>query len=144
MENNEMANETQRRPVFLTVLCVLTFISAGCGSLVSLLVPAFEDQLIEFIQNAPNYDEATMGESITMLRAGWGYYLVMFALSLGSLSGAILMWKQKKLGFHIYALSNLTALFIPMLMFSVAISWSGILFTGCFIALYALNLKYMK
>lgn len=137
-------NEAPKRPVFLTVLCILTFISAGIEFIAALFTPLFAEQVIEFIKNAPNYDETVMEEAIIVLRAGWGYYLIRAALALGALSGAILMWKLRKKGFHIYALSNLIALFVPMLMFSIAIGWSGIIVTACFIALYALHLKHMK
>jgi hypothetical protein len=123
---------------------VLTFISAGLVSFVSLITPLVAEKLIEFFKTAPNYDEAQFAEMTTMLNAGWGYYLTICVLSIVSLTGAILMWKLKKLGFHIYALSNLAALFVPILMFSYPISWSGILTTSCFIVLYALNLKEMK
>lgn len=146
MENIELTNEnlTPERPVFLKVLCILTFISAGIGALSALLTPLFADKIIELIQNSANYDEANMADAMMVLNAGWGYYSLMFILSLASLIGAILMWKLNKIGFHVYALANSIALFIPILMFSMPISWSGILLTACFIVLYALNLKHMK
>lgn len=137
-------NDSPKRPVFLTVLCILTFISGGIEFIAALFTPVFAEQIIELIKSTPNYDEATMEEAITVLNAGWTYYLIRAVLALGSLFGAILMWKLKKTGFHIYALSNLIALFVPILMFSIAIGWSGILVTACFIALYALHIKYMK
>ena len=146
MENAEILNENvnPERPLFLKVLCILTFISAGIGSLSALLTPLFSEQIIELIQSSPNYDEANMAEALIVLQAGWGYYIIMFVLASASLIGAILMWNLKKIGFHVYALANLIALFVPILMFSMPISWSGILLTACFIALYALNLKHMK
>ena len=137
-------NEAPKRPVFLTVLCILTFVAGGIEFISALFTPVFAEQIIELFKSAPNYDEVAMSEAITILRAGWTYYLIRAVLTLGSLSGAILMWKLKKTGFHIYALSNLIALFVPMLMFSIAIGWSSILVTACFIALYALHLKHMK
>ena len=146
MENIELTNEnlTPTRPLFLKVLCILTFISSGIGCLSALLTPVFAETIIELIQNSPKYDEADMADAIMVLNAGWGYYSVMFVLATASLTGAILMWKLRKIGFHIYALANSIALFVPILMFSMPISWSGILLTACFIALYALNLKHMK
>ena len=100
--------------------------------------------MIDFLKSTPGYDETVMNEAITILQAGWGFYLISFTLGLGSLTGAILMWKLKKIGFHFYALSNIGLLFVPMLMFGMAISWAGIFLTASFILLYATNLKFMK
>lgn len=146
METEKITNENEipKRPVFLTVLCILSFISAGLGSISALITPLFSDLMIEFLKNAPNYDETLMGETIMVLQAGWGFYLITFTLALGSLTGVFFMWKLKKVGFHFYALSNLGLLFAPMLMFSTAISWAGIFLTASFILLYAVNLKYMR
>lgn len=146
METEEITNENgvQKRPTFLTVLCILSFISGGLGSLSALITPLFSDLMIEFLKNSPNYDETLMEETIMLLQAGWGYYLITFVFAMCSLVGVFFMWKLKKIGFHFYALSNLGLLFAPMLMFDMAISWAGIFLTASFILLYAVNLKFMK
>jgi hypothetical protein len=94
--------------------------------------------------NSPNYDEAAMAESMRVIEAGWGYYLLTLLFNLGSLTGAILMWKLIKNGFHFYALSNLAMLFLPTFFLGIAISWFAIFFTVGFIGMYALHLKCMK
>jgi len=146
METEEITNKNDvpKRPTILSVLCILSFISAGLGSLSALIVPLFSDLMIEFLKNSPNYDETLMEETIMLLQAGWGYYLITFVFAVCSFVGVLFMWKLKKIGFHFYALSNLGLLFAPMLMFDMAISWAGIFLTASFILLYALNLKYMK
>lgn len=146
MENIEILNENEapKRPMFLTVLCILTFISSGIGSITALLTPLFSDTIIEFLQNSPNYDEVAMAETVAALQAGYGFYLIVSVLAVCSLVGAILMWKLKKIGFHIYAISNLVALFIPMLMLSSPISWPAIMITAVFITMYAVHLKLMN
>lgn len=146
MENLEFTNESlsPQRPVFLKVLCILTFVSAGFSSIISLLTPVMAEPLIEFMQNAPNYNEEQMADAIIYLRAGWGYHSLMCLLHAASLAGAVLMWKLKKIGFHVYALANLAALLAPTLMFSFPFSWFGIMLTAGFIAMYAMNLKHMN
>lgn len=144
MEQLENNNEVQVRPQFLTVLCILTFISAGFGSIGSITTPLFSDMLVAFLQSNPNVDEEAMEMAMKTIEAGWGYYIFLFVLSLGSLTGAILMWKLKKIGFHVYSLSNLAQLFVPTLVLGVSISWGGIFLTVAFISLYALNFKHLK
>lgn len=143
-ENLMEQPETAKRPMFLTVLCVLTFIASGLGTLVALFTPLFAEQLIELIKSAPNFDEANMAEGVRVLQAGWGYYLTVAALSGLSLVGAIFMWQLKKMGFHFYAIANLLVLFVPTMMLSIQMSWLSVFTTGCFILLYGLNFKVLK
>lgn len=137
-------NEIPKRPTLLTVLCILTFVFSGLGGLWDLITLFFSDKIIELLKSTPNYDEAVMGQAITLLQAGWAFYLISFTLTLCSIVGAALMWQLKKIGFHFYALSNLGLLFVPMLMLNITISWEGILLTSSFIALYAFNFKFLK
>lgn len=146
METKEITNENEviKRPTVLTVLCILSFIAGGLGSLSALITPLFSDIMIEFLKNSPNYDETLMDETIMLLQAGWWYYLIIFVFAICSLVGVYLMWTLKKIGFHFYALSNLGLLFAPMFMFDMPISWAGIFLTTSFILLYAVNLKFMR
>lgn len=146
METTELTNGTEpkERPTFLKVLCILTFISAGLGCLMSLITPLIADMYINFLQNSPNYDEVKMADAIKLLQAGWEYYAPSFLLALISLSGAILMWKLKKLGFHLYTAANLGLLFIPTLVVGIPISMVAIVITIIFISMYAVNFKYLS
>jgi hypothetical protein len=146
METTEFANGTEpaQRPTFLKVLCILTFISAGLGCLMSLITPLIADMYINFLQNSPNYDEVKMADAIKLLQAGWEYYAPSFLLTLLSLSGAILMWKLKKIGFHLYAAANLALLFIPTLVVGIPISMVAIAITIIFISMYAVNFKHLS
>ncbi len=146
MEEIEIPNENNqlKRPTLLTVLCILTFISSGLGCLSALLTPLFSEVVIDFLKNAPNADDASIAQTINLLQAGWKFYLITFIFASCSLTGALLMWSFKKIGFHFYALSNLGLLLVPMLILNMPVSWEGILLTSSFIAMYAVHLKFMK
>lgn len=137
-------SEEIKRPKFLTVLCILTFIFTGLGCLSSIITPLMSGLVKEYIITAPNYDEALMAESLKVIDAGWGYYMLNLALTLGSMTGAILMWKMRKNGFHFYAISNLAILFVPTLFLGIAISWVAIFMSVAFIGMYAVHIKFMK
>lgn len=142
----ENINETAapKRPTFLTVLCVLTFISAGSGIFSSLLTPLFSEVLVEMVKIYPGLDENIKADAIKIYEAGWSYHATTFVLSLCSLLGAIMMWKLKKNGFHFYALSNLGLLFVPMALLGMSTGWGNIFLTSGFIGMYAVHLKEMK
>ncbi|MGZ4158685.1 MAG: hypothetical protein ACXVED_16540, partial [Bacteroidia bacterium] len=132
------------RPLRLTVLCIMTFIFSGLGAISSLLTPFLSDVMVSFIKSSPNYVEADYAENLKVIQAGWAYHLPTFIFAIGSLTGAILMWKLKKAGFHFYAFSNLALLFIPTLVLHLTIGWSAIFVTIGFIGMYGLNLRSMK
>lgn len=146
MENfeNGSQQETPKRPMFLTILCILTFISTGLAALSSLIMPFVADKIVELMQAAPDYDEAQAQQGIQVLTAGWSYYGLTFILALASFTGAFLMWKLKKVGFHVYAISNLVLLFVPTLVLGIAVTIPGILLTVLFIGLYGINFKHLN
>ncbi len=76
-----------KRPAFLTVLCILTFIGSGWG-----------------IVSALAFTDAGLKEYASY------YYWVVILLNLGTLVGALLMWKLKKNGLYLYTLSTLAAI----------------------------------
>ena len=146
MENTELLNDNKpfKRPLSLTILCILSFISSGMGIFSSIMTPMFSDVMVELVKSSPNVDPALMDQTLLVLQAGWVYYFLTFLFASGSLIGAIMMWKLNKKGIHFYSISNLASLFLPTLLLGITISWFSILFTSCFIALYVSNLKHMK
>lgn len=87
-ENVEnVAGETAKRPVFLTVLCILTFVGSLWGILSSLF----------------NQDEALNNYAAY-------YYWVLIILNLMTAYGAFQMLKLKKTGLYIWTFAELAAL----------------------------------
>jgi len=152
-----------KRPVFLTVICILTFVSCGLG----LLSAAYG------LFTAGNTEEAfrTIG---TMQRAGnpvlegfvdhmaefqkWS--VIANYLSIGNClicgGGALLMWNLKKVGFFVYCLGQVLpfiSLFgmysilkdIPYMGFAMILSSiAAAIFAVGFVIMYAVNLKHMR
>ncbi len=154
MENSENNNRvtTVERPGFLTFLCILTFISSGMGSISAFFMGISQDQLKQsfneimaiLIKINPKVDETMKTELMNMFQAGWTYFLPTLLFSAGSVAGAVLMWNMKKTGFHVYALSNLGLLFVPILALGVQVNLANIIPTLCFIGMYGVYLKDMK
>ena len=154
MENSENNNKVAsiERPGFLTFLCILTFISSGMGSISAFFMGISQEQLKQsfneimatLVKINPNVDEAMKAELLNMFQAGWAYFLPTLLFSAVSFSGAVLMWNMKKTGFHVYALSNLGLLFVPILALGVQVNLANIIPTLCFIGMYGVYLKDMK
>lgn len=157
-----------KRPTFLKVLCILSFISIGFSTLSTIgsLIggPEDEETMIE--------QKAVMMESTAELRdTGMNaladimdqiqrmteslndhFYsmtlMSLFVVTIGFF-GVFMMWKGKKLGFHLYIVYNLVGLgnlylFVsPADVPTFAVIWSVLLST-IFILMYSRNLHWMK
>lgn len=93
-ETNETVTTTtttvvteKKRPAFLTVLCILTFIGSAWG-IISALVMTDPG-----LKSYASY-----------------YYWVVLLLNLGTLFGAFMMWQLKKGGLYLYTISNLAGI----------------------------------
>jgi len=83
-----------KRPTFLTVLCILTFVGSGIGIITSLF----------------NQDEYVVAY------ASW-YYWVVLILNVGTLLGAIQMWQQKKVGLYVWTLFEVLSIILMWVVY---------------------------
>ena len=63
----------------------------------------------------------------------------------GAFTGAFMMWKLKKTGFHVYTVSQIFLVLSPMYFFHLPVPYLlDVILSGMFIILYSYNLKYMS
>jgi hypothetical protein len=156
LENN---NEIQERPMFLKVLCILTFVGSGMGILAAIygaLTIETTIKTLEFSQGLMGGFNASFGidyDALLEVTKKWGLTTQLLNL-LGSalcLFGALMMWKLKKSGFYIYVLGQLLPLIASFGLMG-GLSSSGLpglsiiaaIFPVTFVILYAVNLKHLK
>ncbi len=160
----EQTNETSKRPVFLTVLCILTWVGSAIGLFgaigsigLSSAASSASSSAYANMQSTgdPELDKsmATIAEasSSAMKYASMLNWINLICVAACAF-GAFWMWKLKKTGFYIYTAGEL----IPTVA-SIALLGSmpggGILaslgiiaalFPIAFVVMYGLNLKHMK
>jgi len=132
----------QKRPQLLTILCVLTFIGSGLNAFSSLFIAAFYDF---FLVVAAELNEKLNLPGLEMLlNTSPGFFLITCLLYIGSLAGAIIMWRQSKTGFHVYTIAQILLIIAPMYFMNLSSpSVVELLFSGLFIILYSTQLKQM-
>lgn len=129
------------RPDLLTVLCILTFIGSGMMFLSNVMY-ALNYELFQewFIANEDKFPGASLYLSVKRGFSIWNSFLY-----LGSLIGAILMFKLKKAGFHIYTSSQIFLLIVSAFYIKLdSFPLMGLLTTLIFVLLYHKNIKYMQ
>lgn len=154
MEYNNQTTPEQassgQRPSFLSVLCVLTFIGSGCSLLSNFSIGLSVNMLRDMVQNgafASYFDvmpdmQASMERLLDLPRY---YYFLTGLFYAVSLTGAIMMWNLKRRGFHFYTIAQCMVILLEMLLVSgTGLPWAALVWTGLFVALYGIHLKYMQ
>lgn len=132
--------EAGKRPTFLTVLCILSFIFSGLG-IIMLIIGILG---MGALQTAANMAESaggtitSTGPSMGML---WMNIIVGLVCAVAGLFGVIQMWKLKKTGFFIYTGSTVISIIAGIV--ATGFSFFSVL-PLLFVVLYGLNLKHLK
>ena len=155
-----------KRPVFLTVLCVLSFIGTG-GMLLSALTgfisgPLSNEELEKSFSTLNSFSsmfgsteelqlvlEKTMEKQRVINEKFYLNSLINTAVYSLGLLGAIFMWKQRKLGFHLYVIYSLLAMsavyiIVPISLVLQAEIIQSAIITAVWIGLYAINIKHLN
>lgn len=159
MEQQNAAGAPAKRPAFLTVLCILSFIAQGFAIIgyigvialmgaATVVVDAADDALNAMADSLGGSSmQREMSEVIAEtpgMGLTWAYIIVGFICVIISLIGVIQMWKLKKTGFFLYTAASV----ISMIMGIVYSGTEGIVMALvipiAFIVMYGLNLKAMK
>jgi hypothetical protein len=161
-------NEQKKRPKFLLVLCILTFISTGfefLGSLLKLVSgplnnDQMQSQLVSFQEGIDKMKEIgadsfvdSMQTSIRMFKqVNENHYLAAFISIIVCVLGAyaaLRMFKGYRLGFHLYIIYSILSFVSIYAYVSIGnVPTNYVLFGSAislvFILLYSRNLKWMQ
>ena len=169
MENQlDNLSEEQERPGFLTVLCVLSFISTGFALLSGLFSifsgPSSEEEMLEvkvqMTKSISEMKEIGMTSFVNLLEklqamsedVNNNYYLatIVGVIIAGvGLFGVIKMWQGYKMGFHIYIIYCIIGVLGAYLYVSPSnipsfIIIFNLLISGIFVFMYSRNLGWMR
>jgi hypothetical protein len=142
-EQQPLPKETSPNLVFLKILCVITFIGSGLGFISYGVIGLIRDF---FSSNLSLIPDETNRELIGMLlSAGRMFFFLNAILYAVSLAGAILLWRLKKIGFHLYTASQLLLLILPLAYIKgFPMPGASIFMTILFIWGYSGFLRFMK
>ena len=143
-ENAAPAAEAGKRPVFLTVLCILSFIAAGfaiIGYVGVITVMGAATAAVGALEGMEGVGEAmeVAGPSVGMT---WAYIIVGFLCTIVGLIGVIKMWKMKKQGFMLYAGSSVVSMIMGIIYSGFGVG--AVIIPIAFIVMYYLNVKHMN
>ncbi len=133
---------TPKRPQMLSILCILTFIGSGLNVFSSLFIASFFDAFLVLAEEIG--EEFGLPGMEVFLSSTPGFFLITALLNSGSFAGAIMMWRLRKVGFHLYTIAQILLLIAPMYFLNLqSPSILDLLFSGLFIILYSTQMKHM-
>ncbi len=147
----------KKRPVFITVLCILTWVGSGIALIQSLVGLASNPTAeLEEFKNTPGadvvFEQGFLDDFIFWSNiSNW----VAILVSIMCIVGAILMFQLKKNGFYLYVAGCVISAVVSFMAISYLMpkefAWIGqiavvfsVLISVAFIIMYAVNLKHMK
>lgn len=159
-----------KRPQFLTVICVLSFIMCGLSFLggVWSLIQNTPDKMAESIEQmravSPQMAEQMENQMMEMQESTYAQIspYLNFVFILLSFLGAFMMWKLKKKGFYVYLAGELLPYVGLIFSGKQAIAMMGaagggvaqtagviifvfmFIFDAAFFVMYGMNLKHMN
>jgi hypothetical protein len=137
----QLENNIKKRTELLTVLLVLSFIGSGLAAFSNLFIILSYDEVQNIFEDY-NFD---LPELELIFSGGKTFFIGGFVLYMLSLSGAMQMWKLKKIGFHFYTAAQIFILLLPVVMLkSYPFSFIGLFITAAFIYGYYSQTKFME
>ena len=149
---------TRKRPEFLTVLCIISFVGIGSaifGALISFLLNTSGNSMLFLHQNNSIFGNIidNPDDYIKMQQING---IIALISALVCLAGVIMMWKLKKTGYFIYIIGEIVPPIAAVSlsrqsgfgeMFATFYSLGlviGFIFPIAFIIMYGMNLKHMS
>lgn len=158
-ETNSGAGAPAKRPQFLTVLCILTYIGVGIGLIGSVMGYMATQAAAAMMGGMESMGSAEgmsampgMEDAMATANAAFQYATMILGIGvLGSILcfvGAMMMWKQKKTGFYIYVVGEIVPPIVSVVLLGMtgmgALGMLGFILPIAFIVMYGLNLKHMS
>lgn len=153
----------KKRPVFITVLCILTFVSCGftfLSALWRLAVGNNTEDTMNKLKGMPMFNEGASEKMLAAIEKMQEWQVTADFLAMGNVAlclvGALLMWKLRKIGFFLYVGGQILPFISLYAMYSVVqnvpimgisfliVSFIVAIFAIAFIIMYGINLKHMR
>ena len=145
----ETPNNTEKRPVGLTVLAILTFLGSGLMLFSYFTVFAKYDTMPDMMRQMgevygePMLTRFQQAADMIANTSRTSYLWVAFPYLL-SIIGAGFMLAMRKIGFHLYVVAQILILALSMILLKEDFSIMGLFLSIAFVGLYAIFFKRLK
>ena len=143
---SEIAEQPKKRTDQLTILCILTFIGSGMSMFANGLLFLTIEPIKQLLEQQDTY--TFLGTEVNMdflLDINPLFFLLQSLTLIVSIIGAYQMWNLKKVGFHLFTISQIVLLILPKLYINgLPFPTFELIISASFVYLYSKNLSYFK
>lgn len=146
------------RPSFLTVLCILTFVGTGLGIIYSFFMLFWISTMERMFESVGDLNDVSNLNDQFANSYRWMKWSMIGGVlaNLLCLSGAIVMWKMRRIGFYLYIVGQVIPLIFAVLSFNSIFGGgmfnsfgivgmiAGMIFPIGFIVMYGLNFRFLR
>lgn len=157
-EQNTNAVDRKKRPTFLTVLCILSFIGVGIAVISNIIgylglaaATSMATEMAGAFDGAGEFGDTIAGAAAAAVKNAKISIIVNIIGALVVLIGVIMMWKLKKKGYFIYVIGELAPPIAGIILLGFSGAMAGgfmatatLFFPVLFVILYGLNVKHMS
>jgi len=145
-ELNKINPDQNKRPQMLTVFLILSLLYGGLSAFSNLVVYGAIDFIRQTFESKEKITMMGMDIDLSMfLNTDKNFFLFQGILYVLSFTGALMMWKFRKIGFHLYTLAQISLLIVASLFLTgMPFPLFDVLMTAMFVYVYAKNLKLMQ
>ena len=127
----------------LKSLCFLTFIGSGLGAISYGTIGLFHTLFSSL--SITTFSEEQQEAIRLLLSAGRWFFILNALLYSLSFTGAYMMWKLRKAGFHYYTISQIIILISPLAFIrGFQMPWFSVAITGLYVLAYSSYFKLFR
>ena len=128
-------NEISGRPLWLSALCIFSWIYYGCLAALFILALFYTGSITELIVQYVPDKTWVSGEVVLLFLGGFMLHIVAFA-------GVIFMWKLRRTGYYLFTMATL--LIAAFHLYRPDISWISTALYILLIVLFGIFLRRMN
>jgi len=144
-ETNKTDLQQEKRPQILSLFLILSMVNGAMSSFSNLILYGSLDFIRTIFEGKETYNLMGMEMDLSLfVNTDKNFFLLQGILYIFSFSGALMMWKYRKAGFHFYTISQILLLIVATIYLTgMPFPLFDVLLTGMFVYIYAKHLKLM-
>ncbi len=137
--------QQESRPQILLLFLIMSMVNGALSSFSNWVIYGMIDFIRKLFEGKESVKMMGMDFDLSLfMNTDKNFFLFQGILYVFSFTGALMMWKYRKAGFHLYTISQILLLIVATIYLTgMPFPLFDVLLTGMFVYIYAKHLKLM-
>ena len=137
--------QQESRPQILSLFLIMSMVNGALSSFSNWVIYGMIDFIRKLFEGEESVKMMGMDFDLSLfMNTDKNFFLFQGILYIFSFAGALMMWKYRKAGFHLYTISQILLLIVATVYLTgMPFPLFDVLLTGMFVYIYAKHLKLM-